>query len=249
VSGSSTPAPVADQHAVPIVALDLPTADAALALARSLGDRCRFYKVGSELFTAAGPSIVHALRDEIGAEVFLDLKFHDIPNTVAGAVRSAARLGARLLTVHASGGAPMLEAARKAAWDTAGEACGVLGVTALTSLNPAVLAASWGRTDGLDMQHEVLRLAGLAADAGLHGIVCSGAEVGSVRAKFGDRLAPLVPGIRLEGGEAHDQQRVMTPSAAQAAGARYLVLGRAVTAARVPSEAMDRVRWELLQTP
>jgi len=249
VSDSSAPAPVGDRHAVPIVALDLPSADAALALARVLGDRCRFYKVGSELFTAVGPSIVQVLREEIGAEVFLDLKFHDIPNTVAGAVRSAARLGVRLLTVHASGGAPMLETARKAAWDAAGDACGVLGVTALTSLNPTVLAAAWGRTDGLDMEHEVLRLAGLAADAGIHGIVCSGAEVGVVRSRFGDRLAPLVPGIRLEGGEAHDQQRVMTPAAAQAAGARYLVLGRAVTAAPDPAEAMERVRAELRGAP
>jgi len=238
-----------ERRAVPIVALDLPSADAALSLARTLGDRCRFYKVGNELFTATGPSIVHALRDEIGAEVFLDLKFHDIPNTVAGAVRSAARLGARLLTVHASGGAPMLEAAAHAARDAVGDACGVLGVTALTSFDPRVLAAAWGRTDGLDMEREVLRLADLAADAGLHGVVCSGAEVDAVRRRFGDRLAPLVPGIRLEGGPIHDQQRVMTPSAAQAAGARYLVLGRAVTAAPDPAEAMERALAELFQTP
>ncbi|HKH91678.1 MAG TPA: orotidine-5'-phosphate decarboxylase [Gemmatimonadaceae bacterium] len=247
MSDSPIATPVGDIRAIPMVALDLPSADAALSLARALGDRCRFYKVGCELFTATGPSIVHALRDEIGAEVFLDLKFHDIPNTVAGAVRSAARLGARLTTVHASGGTPMLEAARKAAWDAAGDACGVLGVTALTSLDRTVLAAAWGRTDGLDMEREVLRLAGLAADAGLHGIVCSGAEVGAVRSRYGDRLAPLVPGIRLEGGEVHDQQRVMTPAAAQAAGARYLVLGRAVTDAQDPAKAMERALAELFQ--
>ena len=231
--------------AVPIVALDYATAEPALAIARRLGDRCRFYKVGSELFTAAGPGIVRTLREELGADVFLDLKFHDIPNTVAGAVRSAARLGARLLTVHASGGAPMLAAAREAADEVAGGACGVLAVTVLTSLDAAVLGTAWGRTDALQMEREVLRLAELAATAGVHGIVCSGAEVGAVRARFGDRLAPLVPGIRLAGGNAHDQSRVMTPAAAQRAGARYLILGRAVTADSDPVAAMDRVLVEL----
>jgi orotidine-5'-phosphate decarboxylase len=231
--------------AVPIVALDYSTADPALALARRLGDRCRFYKVGSELFTAAGPAVVRALREELGADVFLDLKFHDIPNTVAGAVRSAARLGARLLTVHASGGAPMLIAARQAADEVAGGACGILAVTVLTSLDAGVLATAWGRSDAVEMEREVLRLADLAAAAGVHGIVCSGAEVGAVRARFGDRLAPLVPGIRLAGGNVHDQSRVMTPAAAQRAGARYLILGRAVTADPDPATAMDRVLAEL----
>ncbi len=232
-------------RAIPIVALDVGSSDEALQLARSLGSRCRFYKVGSELFTAAGPDVVRALREELAADVFLDLKFHDIPNTVAGAVRNAARLGARLVTVHASGGQPMLEAAQRAAGEESGGACGVLAVTALTSLAPAVLAAAWGRTDALEMEHEVLRLAALAADSALHGIVCSGAEVAAVRDRFGDRLAPLVPGIRLAGGATHDQARVMTPAAAQAAGARYLILGRTVTAADDPAEAMDRVLAEL----
>src|SRR4051812_26849999 len=149
------------EGALPIVALDYSTAEPALALARHLSDRCRFYKVGSELFTAAGPGIVRALREELEADVFLDLKFHDIPNTVAGAVRSAARLGARLLTVHASGGAPMLAAARQAADEVTGGACGVLAVTVLTSLDAAVLGAAWGRSDIIDMEREVLRLAEL----------------------------------------------------------------------------------------
>jgi orotidine-5'-phosphate decarboxylase len=235
--------------ATPIVALDVPTAADALRMARALGSRCRFYKVGSELFTAAGPSVVRALREEVGADVFLDLKFHDIPTTVAGAVRGAARLGARLLTVHATGGSPMLEAARRAASDEAGEGCGVLAVTVLTSLDSAVVAAAWGRGDGIEVEREVLRLAGLAADAGLHGIVCGGSEVAAVRARFGDRLAPLVPGIRLPGGAPHDQHRVMTPSAAQEAGARYLILGRAVTAAEDPPAAMERVLAELRGDP
>jgi orotidine-5'-phosphate decarboxylase len=232
-------------RAIPIVALDVGSRDEALQLARSLGERCGFYKVGSELFTAAGPDVVRVLREELGADVFLDLKFHDIPNTVAGAVRNAARLGARLVTVHASGGQPMLEAAQRAAGEESGGACGVLAVTVLTSLAPAVLAATWGRTDELEPEHEVLRLAAVAADSALHGIVCSGAEVAAVRDRFGDRLAPLVPGIRLAGGATHDQARVMTPAAAQAAGARYLILGRTVTAADDPAEAMDRVLAEL----
>ena len=232
-------------RATPIVALDVPSHGDALRVARGLASRCRFFKVGSELFTAAGPDVVRALRDELGADIFLDLKFHDIPNTVAAAVRSAVGLGVRLLTVHASGGLPMLRAAQQAATETVGWRCGLLAVTALTSLEPAVLAAAWGRTDAVQMEREVLRLAGLAADAGLHGIVCSGAEVAAVRVTFGDRLAPLVPGIRLAGGASHDQARIMTPAAAQAAGARYLILGRAVTAAADPAAAMSRVLAEL----
>jgi orotidine-5'-phosphate decarboxylase len=233
-------------RATPIVALDVPTAADALALARTLGSTCRFYKVGSELFTAAGASVVHALQDELGADVFLDLKLHDIPNTVAGAVRSAAALGVRLLTVHASGGLAMLQAAQEAAQAAAarGNACDLLAVTVLTSFDAASLAAAWGR-DVVTVEREVLRLAADAAEAGLHGIVCSGAEAAAVRAAHGDRLALLVPGIRLAGGSAHDQRRVMTPAAAQAAGARYLILGRAVTAAAHPQRAMQAVLTEL----
>ena len=228
-------------RATPIVALDFGSADDALALARRLGDSCRFYKVGSELFTAAGPSVVHALLED-GADVFLDLKFHDIPNTVAGSVRSAATLGVRLLTVHASGGAAMLRAAQEAA--SAGGRCNLLAVTVLTSFDEAALAATWGR-ESVEVEREVVRLAGDAAAAGLHGVVCSGAEAAAVRATYGDRLALLVPGIRLAGGSSHDQRRVMTPAAAQAAGARYLILGRAVTAAADPRRAMATVLAEL----
>jgi len=226
-------------RAIPIVALDVPSAAAALALARSLGESCRFYKVGSELFVGEGPAIVRALRDELGADVFLDLKFHDIPNTVAGAVARAVALGVRLLTVHASGGRAMLEAAQGAA----GSACGVLGVTVLTSFDDVSLGRAWGRVS-VDVEDEVLRLADDAVTAGLHGIVCSGAEAAVTRA-HGDRLALLVPGIRLAGGASHDQRRVMTPGAAQAAGARYLILGRAVTAAADPRVAMAAVLADL----
>jgi orotidine-5'-phosphate decarboxylase len=233
-------------RATPIVALDTGSAEEALGLARALGDSCRFFKVGSELFTAAGPAIVHALQDEMRADVFLDLKLHDIPNTVAGAVRSAAALGVRLLTVHASGGRAMLQAAQEAAQAAAarGNPCDLLAVTVLTSLDAASLGAAWGRRE-LDVEREVFRLAGDAAESGLHGIVCSGAEAAAVRAAYGDRLALLVPGIRLAGGSAHDQRRVMTPAAAQAAGARYLILGRAVTAAANPRRAMETVLSEL----
>ncbi len=232
------------QRAVPIVALDVGSAEEALGLARRLGESCRFYKVGSELFTAAGPSVVQALREE-GADVFLDLKLHDIPNTVAGAVRSASRLGVRLLTVHAVGGAAMLHAAQDAAGSSAGEApCNLLGVTVLTSFDAETLGSAWGR-ERVEVDREVVRLAGEAAAAGLHGVVCSGAEAGAVRAAYGDRLALLVPGIRLAGGSSHDQRRVMTPAAAQAAGARYIILGRAVTAAADPVRAMRTVLAEL----
>jgi len=236
--------PTVPSRAIPIVALDVGSAGDALDLVRRLGESCRFYKVGSELFTAAGPSVVKALRDE-GADVFLDLKLHDIPNTVAGAVRSAARLGVRLLTVHAVGGAAMLRAAQEAASSAAAESgCNLLAVTVLTSFDAESLAVAWGR-ENVEVEREVVRLAGEAATAGLHGVVCSGAEAAAVRGTYGDRLALLVPGIRLAGGSSHDQRRVMTPAAAQAAGASYLILGRAVTAAADPVRAMRTVLSEL----
>ena len=231
-------------YARPIVALDVTSAAEAVAMASLFGGDCRFFKVGSELFTSAGPNIVRELRDRLGADVFLDLKFHDIPNTVAGAVRAAIGLGARLVTVHASGGRAMLEAAQDAAASMATPGCGVLGVTVLTSMDNASQAGAWGRTD-VNVQDEVLRMAEDAAEAGLHGIVCSGWEAEAVRGRFGERLALLVPGIRLEGGAAHDQRRVMTPHAAQRAGARYVVLGRTVTAAPNPRAAYQRVLMDL----
>ena len=224
---------------IPIVALDVPTADDALGLVRTLGDRCRFYKIGGELFTAAGPDVVERVRDA-GADVFLDLKFHDIPNTVRAAARSAARLGVKLVTVHAIGGAAMLEAAVEGGGDRAG----ILAVTVLTSFDERSLGEAIGRA-GLSLRDEVLRLAGLAASAGAHGIVCAGPDAPTVRARFGDELALLVPGIRLAGGAAHDQRRVMTPGDAAAAGARYIVLGRAVTSAADPDAAMASVLTEL----
>ena len=210
----------------PIVALDVSTATDALAITDRLGDACRFYKVGLELFVSAGPTVVAALRSR-GLDVFLDLKLHDIPNTVAGAVRSAVRLDVRLLTVHAAGGPAMLRAAA----DAAGAGCGLLGVTVLTSLEAP--------------EGEVARLAALAAEAGLHGVVCSGREAPSVRARWGDELAVLVPGIRPAGSATHDQTRVVTPSQAAEAVATYVVLGRAVTQAADPREALAAISAQL----
>jgi len=179
---------------------------------------------------------VTALRER-ALDVFLDLKFHDIPNTVRGATRSASALGARLVTVHASGGADMISAAVEGA----GDSCRVLAVTVLTSLDAAGLARSWGR-DVTAVDEEVLRLAELARASGAHGIVCSAREAAAVRAEHGAALDVLVPGIRLDGSSADDQARIATPREAAAAGATYLVLGRAVTGAADPRAVMLRVK-------
>ncbi|MCC6432368.1 MAG: orotidine-5'-phosphate decarboxylase [Gemmatimonadaceae bacterium] len=229
-----------------IVALDVPDAASARSLVETLGDSCDFYKVGLELFTAEGPPIVGWLRDQ-GKRVFVDLKLHDIPNTVRSAARSVARHGASLLTVHASGGSAMIRAAVEGASEggAAGRPpCGILGVTVLTSLDAASLGQTWGR-EVADVEAEVLRLAGLARDGGAVGIVCSGHEAAAARAAYGEQLGLLVPGIRLPGGESHDQRRVMTPVAAAEAGARWLILGRAVTSAADPAATMADVRAAL----
>lgn len=221
-----------------IMALDVPTVEAALSVVDRFEGRCDFYKVGLELFTAAGPALVTTLRAR-GLDVFLDLKLHDIPNTVRQAARRAAAHDVRLLTVHASGGEAMLAAAV----DGAGDSCGILGVTVLTSLEPAELAEAWGRGPWIDVRAEVLRLAALADAAGAHGIVCSGAEVAAVVQKFDGRLAPLVPGIRPAGAAANDQARIVTPESATTDGARYLIIGRAVTEAADPLAAWDAIAF------
>lgn len=227
---------------VPIVALDVATAEAALTIVDRLGDGCRFYKIGSELFTACGPRVVREVLSR-DAEVFLDLKFHDIPNTVTGAVRSAASLGARLLTVHALGGAAMLRAAVTAAGDP--NRCGILAVTVLTSLDEAEVGALWGRKPGVCVGDEVLRLAALAHETGATGIVCSGREARSVKDRFGSALSVLIPGIRLSGSATHDQTRTVTPPEAAAAGADYVVIGRAVTTAADPAQALREIGAQL----
>lgn len=227
--------------AVPIVALDFSSAKDALSLVDRLGDQCSFYKVGSELFTAAGPDVVNQLRKR-QRSVFLDVKLHDIPNTVAGAVKSAKAMGVALITVHASGGEAMVRAAVDAAG--AQDEVGILGVTVLTSLTGGEVADSWGR-DSVEPLAEVLRLAGLVERTGAHGIVCSGLEAAAVRKQFENRLNLLVPGVRPAGEATHDQARVVTPGDAVRAGARYIVVGRAVTKATDPSAAMERINQEI----
>jgi orotidine-5'-phosphate decarboxylase len=219
-----------------IIALDVPDSDQATALLTRLGRGADFVKVGSELFTAAGPELVARMRAS-RRDVFLDLKWHDIPTTVRKAARAASKLDVRLVTVHASGGRAMLDAAIEGA----GQTCGVLAVTVLTSLDAASLGEAWGRSIAR-VEDEVLRLAELARAAGAHGIVCSGVEAAAVRAVYGNTLRLLIPGIRIPGGAAHDQARTVTPEAALAAGASYLVLGRAVTEAPDPREALTTVR-------
>ena len=225
--------------AIPIVALDFPDAERAMTLVQTLDEKCRFYKVGSELFTASGADIVQWLRDT-GCDVFLDLKFHDIPNTVAGAMRNVAKMGVRLATVHASGGSRMMEAAVEAAGGT----CGVLAVTILTSLDDAQLGEAWGR-ERVDVENEVLRLAELARSAGCHGIVCSGQEAAAVHGRHRGALKLLVPGIRMPGDAAGDQSRIVTPEGAVAAGASYIVVGRSVTMAADPRAAMEGINAAL----
>ena len=229
-------------HPIPIVALDVDNAPGALRLVEELGDLSRFYKVGPELFAAAGPEVVRAIEDR-GASVFLDLKFHDIPNTVRGAVRSAASLGARILTVHASGGRPMLAAAVEGAREVASD-CEIFAVSVLTSFDNRALSVVWGRPVS-SIPDEVLRLAQLATDERVHGVVCSGEEAAAVRSRFGGALATLVPGVRLAGGDRQDQARVVTPKQAAEAGAKYIVLGRTVTAAKSPRDAMSEVLSDL----
>lgn len=230
-----------------IVALDVPDLQQARALVGQLGESCGFYKVGLELFAAEGPAVVAWLRD-IGKEVFVDLKLHDIPNTVRRAARAVARQGASLLTVHASAGVEMVRAAVDGANEGGGEPgrCGILGVTVLTSMDASGLGQAWGRS-GIVVEDEVLRLAGVAREGSAVGVVCSGHEAAAVRSAFGESLGLLVPGIRLTGGDSHDQRRVMTPTAAAAAGARWLVLGRAVTSAPDPKIAMNAVRSALAE--
>ena len=226
-------------RAIPIVALDVGNADEALRVARSVVEYCRFFKVGLELYTAEGPGVVRRLKDELGADIFLDLKLHDIPNTVAGAVKSARKLGVRLLTVHASGGDEMLLAAQ----DAADGMLGLLGVTVLTSMTEASLQRASG-SSLVSIEDEVVRRSDAAAAARLQGIVCSGHEATAVR-RAHPRLEILVPGIRLPDSASGDQRRVMTPLAAEAAGATYIVLGRAVTAAPNPREVMAQVSGQL----
>ncbi len=231
--------PVHRRPVQPIVALDVPTLNAARALVRRLGPAADFYKVGLELFAVEGPRAVEWLHGE-GKRVFLDLKLHDIPTTVRGAAAGARRMGVALLTVHGLGGEAMV----RAAVEGAGGETGVLAVTVLTSMDLATLASALGR-DVVDVRGEVLRLCAIARAAGAHGVVCGGGECAAVRNAYGAYLEPLVPGIRLAGGASDDQARVVTPGGAAKAGAAYIVLGRTVTAAADPPAAFAQAREEL----
>ncbi|MEY2341611.1 orotidine-5'-phosphate decarboxylase [Acidithiobacillus sp. IBUN Pt1247-S3] len=223
-----------------IVALDFPDAQAALRMADRLDARQCRVKVGKELFTRAGPAIVESLQQR-GFQVFLDLKFHDIPATVAGACRAAADLGVWMVNVHASGGRAMLEAARDAIDVKIGTPPLLIAVTVLTSLNASGLAEI-GCTANPTAQ--VIRLAGLAADAGLDGVVCSAQEATELRQHW-PTLLRVTPGIRPAGATADDQRRIVTPSAALAQGADYLVVGRPITAAADPDAAMAALIAEM----
>jgi orotidine-5'-phosphate decarboxylase len=221
-----------------IVALDFPDVKSALDLAARLDPGLCAVKVGKELFTAAGPAIVQDLVGK-GFRVFLDLKYHDIPNTVAQACAAAVRLGVWMLNVHVAGGSAMLVAARDAVVRTAAALDRVrplvIGVTLLTSMDANNLAATG--VAGTTEEH-VLRLARLAQASGLDGAVCSAREVVMIRASCGGAFKLVTPGIRPAGTVANDQVRVMTPEAAIAAGADYLVIGRAITAASDPLRAL-----------
>jgi orotidine-5'-phosphate decarboxylase len=228
-----------------IVALDGREATQALAMVRSIPE-LRWVKVGLELFTAAGPAVVRELRDQ-GKRVFLDLKFHDIPATMAGACRSAARLGAALMTVHACAGSEALRAAGAAAEEGAAAAGlpapTLLAVTVLTSWHPQRWAEELAVAEPVDAH--VARLAALAAGAGMGGCVCSPLEVAALRAAHPEPFALVTPGIRPGGSPSGDQARVMTPAAALAAGASWLVIGRPITAATDPAAAFARCCAEL----
>ena len=226
----------------PIIAsLDVPTAERALKLAKEIASAVGAFKIGSELFTSAGPDIVKKFR-AIGASVFLDLKFHDIPNTVAKAVASATRLDVQMLTIHTSGGFEMMRAAELSAQQTANQAGLtaplVLGVTVLTSSDSRMLAEIGC---GANVGAQVERLANLAVKAGLRGLVCSPLEIADLRQILPAHIQLVTPGIRTGAEKPDDQARTMTPKEAIAAGASWLVIGRPIYAAENPRAAAEKI--------
>jgi orotidine-5'-phosphate decarboxylase len=223
-----------------IVALDLPSAAAAQKIVAAVGDSAFCYKVGMQLYTAEGPRVVRDLIAS-GRQVFLDLKYHDIPNTVASAVREAARLGVSMLTVHASGGGSMLRAATEAA-ASVNPGLMVLGVTVLTSLtdNDLDKLGVHGR-----VQDQVLRLAALAIANGCHGVVASAREASKLRSELKDHFAIVTPGVRPAGAAHGDQARVVTPAEAIAAGATHIVVGRPITGAADPAAEVRAILAEI----
>jgi orotidine-5'-phosphate decarboxylase len=220
-----------------IVALDVPSARQARELVTSLGDIPGYYKIGLQLFTAEGPEFVRGMVVS-GRKVFLDLKLHDIPNTVAHAVKSASALGASMLTVHASGGPAMIKAAR----ESAGDGLAILGVTVLTSMDDEELSQVGVAGRVLD---QVLRLGELARTAGLSGVVASARESAQLRQALGEGFAIVNPGVRPAGSEQNDQRRVSTPEEAIRAGASHLVVGRPITQAADPAQTARDIVAEI----
>jgi orotidine-5'-phosphate decarboxylase len=223
-----------------VVALDFPSAGDALAFTDRLEGSCKWFKVGLELYYAAGNRLIEDLKGR-GFEVFLDLKLHDIPNTVAGAVRSVARTGASLLTIHAGGGSAMMQAAAEAAGAIA-DAPRLLAVTVLTSMDTAELTGVGVNEGAAD---QVMRLARLARAAGIEGMVCSPEEVAALRADLGSEVMLVTPGIRPAGADVGDQRRIATPAAAIAMGASKLVVGRPITQAREPAAVVRAILEEI----
>jgi len=222
-----------------IVALDVASAAAARKIVAAVGESASTYKVGMQLYTAEGPQVVRDLVSS-GRRVFLDLKYHDIPNTVGAAVREAAALQVSMLTVHAAGGGKMLRAAVEAA--RARPDLLVLAVTVLTSLDDSDLAST-GVNAGMDAQ--VLKLASLALGEGCQGIVSSAREAPALRRKLGTNFALVTPGVRPAGGDVQDQARVVTPEEAIAAGASHVVVGRPITGAPDPAAAAAAILAQL----
>jgi orotidine-5'-phosphate decarboxylase len=224
-----------------IAALDVPSADQALKLALQIAPAVGAFKIGSELFTVAGPDIVKRIR-ATGANVFLDLKFHDIPNTVAKAVASAIQLDVQMLTIHTSGGAIMMQAAEKSAQDAAkfsgNSAPLVLGVTVLTSSTNETLAEIGCPSD---TEKQVVRLAQLAVKSGLRGLVCSPLEITALRNILPSHIELVTPGIRTGEEKADDQKRTLSPREAVQAGASWLVIGRPIYAAENPRASAEKI--------
>jgi len=225
-----------------IVALDVPDAASAATLVTRLEGCCHWFKVGLELFVAAGPAVLEPLVAR-GHSVFLDLKLHDIPNTVAGAVRSAAGLGVRMMTLHAAGGPAMLSAAR-AALDGVRNPPQLLAVTVLTSMDEAQLSATGVERSPAE---QVALLARMGLGAGIKGFVCSPKEVAALRALAGPEAVLVVTGIRSAGAAIGDQKRIATPADALRQGASYLVVGRPITQAPDPAEAAEAILREMAE--
>ena len=224
-----------------IVALDVSSAAQAQKIVTALGDSVTFYKVGMQLYTAEGPGIVRDLI-RAGRRVFLDLKYHDIPNTVGGAVREAGKLGVSLLTVHGSGGSKMLRAATEAARES-NPTMKVIAVTVLTSMGQDDLNEIMQG----NLEEQVVHVAGLALKAGCHGVVSSAREVRALRTRMGHDFLVVTPGVRPLGAAHGDQARVVTPAEAIAAGSTHLVIGRPITAAPNPAQEAEKIIREIEQ--